>query len=139
MHYYLLGMTTFHYTLLYHIPTQMFIKRTCYKLQDIQFRHHLCVQPPYRMTSLCGRCELGRFLLCHPTKEVDLTLWHQVLTVNRIQYQCQTVFGADILHRLYRSSIANSSTGPDTFKSHTVRQIFVYLLQTEYKQLRDCT
>jgi hypothetical protein len=35
----------------------------------IQFGHHLCVQPFYRMSSLCCRCKFWRYLLCHLTKD----------------------------------------------------------------------
>ena len=46
------------------------------------------------------------------------------------------VFGRDILHKLYRSF---KPTGQDKFGSHIARQILVYMLKTEYKQLRCCT
>ena len=61
----------FHYTLLYHSQYQIFHKVMCYKTHDSQFVHHLFVQPPYRMSSLCGRSELGRFLLCRLMEETD--------------------------------------------------------------------
>jgi hypothetical protein len=46
------------------------------------------------------------------------------------------VFGGDILQTLFLLSKANSSTGPDNFGSLTSRQVFVYLLRIEYKELR---
>ena len=131
MHCYLHALMLFHYSLFY----QTFCRAMRYKIHGGQFEHHLYIQPPYRMFSVCGRSELGRLL----TKKTDLPIWNWIITVNTIWYQCQTVFGGNIQHGLYRSFKANSSTGTYTFGSQTARQIFVYLLQTEYKQLQACT
>jgi hypothetical protein len=49
-------------------------------LQNI-FGDHLFVQPTYSMSSLCGRSELGRFLLCQMMKGTDIPLWQEMLTV----------------------------------------------------------
>jgi len=56
----------FNYTLWQH---KKMLYLMCYKIYDNQFGHYFWVQPTCRMSPFCARCKLGRFLLCHLTKD----------------------------------------------------------------------